>query len=206
MFGTGDVLDVVKMLIRAGADVLYCNPQGFTPLMFSQFCKDSNPSVVAYLLKKICSAIVKREGDSKLSPDRIKQLVAKEVNRSVQAKDFKYYLLFKACEFLYVTKIRRKGITRSMAMNLGSTALMWAARRGDAAMVRQLILAGADPSIQNEMGMDVLDFSNMKGPFPAVSEVLKEYESQGSVGLMDSSNSSSSKRRSRNDTMESVDL
>ena len=56
--------------------------------------------------------------------------------------------------------------------------------------------------------MDVLDFSNMKGPFPAVSEVLKEYASQGSVGLMDSSttSSSSSKRRSRNDTMESVDL
>jgi ankyrin repeat protein len=194
MFGTGDVLNVVKMLIRAGADVSYCNPQGFTPLIFSQMSKDSNPNVVGYLLKKICSQATKSRQD--LKPEVIKQLVANEVNRKVHAKQMSYYLIFKACEFMYNMKIKRKGLVRSMALNLGSTALMWAARRGDAAMVRQLILAGADPMIKNEIGMSAIDFANLKGPFPAVSAVLDEYKDEGSMGLLDS----------RGETVRSVDL
>ena len=74
-------------------------------------------------------------------------------------------------------------------------------------MVRQLILAGADPNFENDLGMNALAFSDLKGPFPAVSAVLREYASQGSTGLMDSTGaggSSESKSRSRIDTTESV--
>eukprot|EP00939_MAST-03C_sp_MAST-3C-sp1_P000735 g735.t1 len=199
MFGgsaRGEVLTVVRMLLRYGADIRRANEQGFTPFMLVQMCKDADPQLVALLLRRLyvirgTSAESMREPPFAVTPttadngarvptetDKARQHnAAEDVNYTVRPGSIKWSVIYRACELLYRTGLVRTGIVRAFAMNSGSTALHWSARRGDAAMVRQLLCAGADVRSLNAIGKSARDFSKWKGPFPAVDSALEEFES-----------------------------
>ena len=52
------------------------------------------------------------------------------------------------------------------------TALHYAARRGDVEIVELLLEHGADPYIENEMGLNSFDITQKFGPFPRVMDAL----------------------------------
>ena len=61
-----------------------------------------------------------------------------------------------------------------LAHGAGLTALHYAARRGDVEIVTLLLEAGADPFIENEMGLNSFDITEKFGPFPSVMRILKK--------------------------------
>ena len=71
-------------------------------------------------------------------------------------------------------------LANRLANGPGLTALHYAARRGDVEIVTLLLEAGADPCIENEMGLNSFDISEKFGPFPSVRKVLKEYNTENS--------------------------
>ena len=48
--------------------------------------------------------------------------------------------------------------------------------RGDVEIVKILLENGADPYIENDLGMNALDICNMFGPFPSLRKALLENE------------------------------
>ena len=47
--------------------------------------------------------------------------------------------------------------------------------RGDVEIVKILLENGADPYIENDLGMNAFDMCNNAGPFPSVYRALKEH-------------------------------
>ena len=78
-------------------------------------------------------------------------------------------------KFLYRFNLNKSGVIKYLANGPGGTALHCAAGRGDVAIVRQLLNAGADPTIRTDLGLDVVAFSKMMGPFPAVEAAISSY-------------------------------
>lgn len=192
MSGSSEILKVIKCLVRAGADVSFRNRQGLTPLMFSQMCKDAHPSVVAYLLKCLChraTTTTRRIVDADTTSTAIEDAVASEINRKAVPRTIRDRIVSALYTTMYRTGAKRRGMVRALAMNVESTAIHWAARRGDAAMVRQLLCAGADPHQTNAVGADAAAFAQWKGPFPAVDAVLEEFHTKGRRGMIHRSES-----------------
>ena len=67
-------------------------------------------------------------------------------------------------------------LANRLAHGAGLTALHYAARRGDVEIVKLLLESGADPYIDNEMGLNSFDITRKFGPFPSVMRVLNKYE------------------------------
>ena len=63
------------------------------------------------------------------------------------------------------------------------TALHYAARRGDVEIVTLLLEAGADPYIENEMGLNSFDITKKFGPFPRVIRILNKYKDRRKLCL-----------------------
>ena len=97
---------------------------------------------------------------------------AKEVSEWSRKDDFKKYLKW--------NDVVDGAFFDRLANGPGLTALHYAARRGDVEIVTLLLEAGADPYIENEMGLNSFDISEKFGPFPSVRKVLKEYNTDNS--------------------------
>ena len=67
---------------------------------------------------------------------------------------------------------RHKNI--ALAHGAGLTALHYAARRGDLEIVRLLFQAGADPFVENDLGMNAFDVCDKSGPFPNHSKIFAQ--------------------------------
>ena len=65
----------------------------------------------------------------------------------------------------------------SLAVESGTTALNFAVMRGDVEIVKILLENGADPYIENDLGMNAFDICNKAGPFPSVYRELQEHVS-----------------------------
>ena len=65
-------------------------------------------------------------------------------------------------------------LAHRLAHGAGLTALHYAARRGDVEIVKLLLEAGADPYIENEMGLNSFEMCEKAGPFPSVAKALNE--------------------------------
>ena len=50
-----------------------------------------------------------------------------------------------------------------------------AVMRGDVEIVRILLENGADPSVENDLGMNAFELCEKAGPFPNVHRVLKSW-------------------------------
>ena len=57
----------------------------------------------------------------------------------------------------------------------GTTALNYAVMRGDVEIVKILLENGADPYVENDLGMNAFDICNKAGPFPSVNRALQEH-------------------------------
>ena len=61
---------------------------------------------------------------------------------------------------------------QSLATDCGTTALNMAVMRGDIEIVKILLENGADPYIENDLGMNAFEVCDKSGPFPSVREAL----------------------------------
>lgn len=62
-----------------------------------------------------------------------------------------------------------------LAIESGTSALNLAVARGDVEIVKILLEYGADPFVENDLGMNAFKICDEAGPFPSVSYVLEEH-------------------------------
>ena len=62
-----------------------------------------------------------------------------------------------------------------MSLWPGTTALNFAVTRGDIEIVKILLENGADPYVENDLGMNALEICEHTGPFPSVKKILIEH-------------------------------
>ena len=59
-----------------------------------------------------------------------------------------------------------------LAIESGTSALNLAVARGDVEIVKILLENGADPYIENDLGMNAFEICEKCGPFPSVRKAL----------------------------------
>ena len=83
--------------------------------------------------------------------------------------------LIRGCAKLAVRcRLVKSALANRLAHGAGLTALHYAARRGDVEIVDLLLKHGADPYIENEMGLNSFDITKKSGPFPSVTKALRK--------------------------------
>jgi ankyrin repeat protein len=82
------------------------------------------------------------------------------------------YFIAKA---LYRTGVSKSGLMEFLAVESGTTALNFAVMRGDIEIVKILLENGADPYVENDLGMNAFDICKKAGPFPSVRKALQEH-------------------------------
>ena len=70
----------------------------------------------------------------------------------------------------------------SLAQEPGTTALNYAVIRDDVEIVKILLESGADPYVENDLGMNAFDFCKRSGPFPSVERVLRGHINEKQEG------------------------
>ena len=63
----------------------------------------------------------------------------------------------------------------AMSLWSGLTALNFAVMSGDVEIVKILLENGADPYVENDLGMNAFDMCEKAGPFPSVMRVLNKH-------------------------------
>ena len=64
---------------------------------------------------------------------------------------------------------------QSLAIGSGTTALNQAVKKGDVEIVKILLENGADPYVENDLGMNAFDICKKAGPFASVNRALQEH-------------------------------
>ena len=144
----GDNLDLVELLIRAGANVKTANRYGVTPLWLA--CTNGNAAAVVLLLKAGADPnTALPEGETVLMTaartgrvDAVKALI--EAGAAVNAVEGWH----------------------------GQTALMWAAAEGHPAVIQALVERGADVHARSKGGFTGLLFAAREGQIGAVRTLL----------------------------------
>ena len=148
-------IESVKMLCESGARVDSLTHAGFSVLMASCANEDSDPKVVKEILSRM---------------DR------SSVNYRMRSQSTKWKVLRGCAKLAVRCRLVKSVLAHRLAHGAGLTALHYAARRGDVEIVTLLLEAGADPYIENEMGLNSFDITEKFGPFPSVMRVLDKYE------------------------------
>ena len=71
--------------------------------------------------------------------------------------------------------MRQAGLMASLAIDSGTTVLNSAVTRGDIEIVKILLENGADPYVENDLGMNAFELCEKSGPFPSVRKVLWDH-------------------------------
>ena len=98
--------------------------------------------------------------------------VTGDINFQMRSRTLKWKLLRGTAKVLARGHFAESALVNRLAHGAGLTALHYAARRGDVEIVEILLEAGADPHIENEMGLNSFEISDMFGPFPSVKRAL----------------------------------
>ena len=77
---------------------------------------------------------------------------------------------------LYRTGVSKTGLMAFLALESVITALNYAVVRGDVEIVKILLENGADPYVENDLGMNAFDICEKFGPFPSVIRALRKYD------------------------------
>ena len=129
-------LDTIHRLLKAGASLRTLNYSGASYLMLACSNEDSDPKVIRFLLEK--------------------NMAHSQLNlRMISQTDLWRFRRF-ACKWAVRFGVTSSRLLHRVAESSGLTALHYAARRGDMEIVELLLEHGANPSIKNDMGRDVL--------------------------------------------------
>ena len=120
--------------------------------------EDADPDVVKLLL---------------LKNDDLKYHKNNDVNYKIRAKTLKWKLIRLIARTSLKVFNKSSGLLKSIAVDSGSTALHYAAMRGDMEIVEILLSKGADPSLKNDLGQDA---AGMCKSFPELRGVLEKRE------------------------------
>ena len=145
----------------AGASLDYRTFSGSNVLINASDNEDSDPEVVRVILEKMKSSCSAKEFTS-------------IVNYRLKASTVKWKVLYFVSKNLNRTGLSKSGLMYAMSLWPGTTALNIAAWRGDVEIVKILLENGADPCVENDLGMNALDICEKFGPFPSVKRALLE--------------------------------
>ena len=87
----------------------------------------------------------------------------------------KWKFIYSVAKVLYRTGASKGGLMKFLAIESGTSALNLAVLRGDVEIVQILLEYGADPYVENDLGMDAFEICDEAGPFPSVRNVLEEH-------------------------------
>ena len=146
-------IESVRTLCESGARVDALTHAGFSVLMAACANEDSDPMVVKEILSRM---------------DR------SSVNYRMRSQSIKWRVLRGCAKLMVRGGLLKSVLAHRLAHGAGLTALHYATRRGDVEIVTLLLEAGADPFIENEMGLNSFDITEKFGPFPSVMRVLNK--------------------------------
>ena len=124
--------------------------------------EDSDPNVVRLVLEKLKNSYHDKEFTS-------------IVNDKRTSTTLKWKGIYSVAKVLYRTGASKGGLMKSLAIDSGTTALNLAVVRGDIEIVKILLEFGADPYVENDLGMNAFEICDEAGPFPSVRRVLEEH-------------------------------
>jgi len=152
-------LETVKVLLNAGARLDFRTFAGGTILTGAVENEDSDPEVVRLILEKL-----KSSSNSKTFTSL--------VNYQKKSSTLKWKSIYFIAKALYRTGISKTELMISLAISAGSTPLNLAVIRGDVEIVKLLLENGANPYVENDLGMNAFDVCDTVGPFPKVRSAL----------------------------------
>ena len=112
------------------------------------------------------------------NPMVVKEILSRmdrsSVNYRMRSQSIKWKVLRACAKWMVRGGLLKSMLAHRLAHGAGLTALHYAARRGDVEIVTLLLEAGADPYLENEMGLNSFDITEKFGPFPSVMRVLNK--------------------------------
>ncbi len=160
-------VDIVKILVEGGANKDLQNNDKETPLILA--LQDEDEEIISYLIEQgVNMDLQDVQGETALTyaimmenEEIIPSLIAAKAN--VNIKDVNgETAIFKTYDADTLTMLINAGATVDTQDNDGWTRLIHAARSGDEDIVKILLEAGADTTIQSASGETALDFANKK--------------------------------------------
>ena len=140
-------LDLIRYLVeKMNADVNVTNNLGNNTLILAAKNEDCDPKVVRYLLEKV------------------------DVNVQIVSQSISWKITRFISRLVVRSKLSRSKLLRRVADSGGLTALHYAARRGDVAIVELLLGSGAKLSIKNDLGKDVFVYCK---DFPEIENAIR---------------------------------
>ena len=88
----------------------------------------------------------------------------------------KWKCINSVAKVLYRTGASKGGLMKFLAIESGTSALNHAVVRGDVEIGKILLEYGADPYVENDLGMNAFEICDEAGPFPSVRKVLEEHD------------------------------
>ena len=80
------------------------------------------------------------------------------MNYGIRGNTFKWRVIYRLARFLFTNNLTNSGLMIALAQDSGSTALHYAAQRGDVDAVNLLLRHGADPAIKNDVGKSPIEY------------------------------------------------
>ena len=155
-------LKTVKLLVDAGVSLGYRTFNGGNVLIDAVANEDSDPEVVRLILKTIMSSCNA-------------EAFAVMLNYKKISTTIKWKCINSVAKVLYRTGASKGGLMKYLAIDSGTSALNLAVTRGDVEIVKILLEYGADPYVENDLGMNAFEICDEAGPFPSVRNVLEEH-------------------------------
>ena len=153
-FGAGKY-DCTKLLLKAGCRANVIALSGDSILHLAAENEDSDPDVIRLILERIGNT-------------------TRAVNMQSRASAISWQALYFTAKFLYRTRISKSALFRSLAIEVGMSPLHRAVVRGDVEIVKIFLEHGADPYVENDLGMNAFEICDEAGPFPSVRNILEE--------------------------------